>query len=298
MCAKRLYVPRVVSFVGISLACLISWGCGGEWPEIGSGSQDVIAGEQHSGDPAVVALRIGSGLCTGTLISNRVIVTAAHCLNGTPLEGVEVRQGMNGMAGELVGRSIHHVSHGDADLALVLLDRDSGIAPMAVVNRNVDSAVGQGIRLVGYGHDRDGVGAGIKRQGETVLNGTVSLDGYGECLEMGIGTENRSCQGDSGGPSFMTFGGIEYLVGAVSHGTGASCEGEETITRHVRLDAYRSWIETYVDEHDPSGMVPVEDEGLQTSQEPSGCASNQAGGFWVALFLLLVCTRRRTYGAN
>src|SRR5690349_2902071 len=44
----------------------------------------ILGGQVHTGDPAVVLIDLGNGICTGTLIAPKVVLTAAHCLNPTP----------------------------------------------------------------------------------------------------------------------------------------------------------------------------------------------------------------------
>src|SRR5690242_2690234 len=50
-------------------------------PKTKSSYQPIVGGTIDNGDPAVPAIYIGGGLCTGTLISPHVILTAGHCIS-------------------------------------------------------------------------------------------------------------------------------------------------------------------------------------------------------------------------
>ena len=204
-------------------------------------------------DPAVVALSIGNqALCTASLVSPRIILTARHCVSrtvesvGCPPSSVQILSDYDPSSLEvLVGddvASAHAVAHGtsivtpggvtlcDADIALVILDKDVKTAkPMPIRTKGVNK--GDHVRAVGFGmsSNRDFV-AGVKLVREHVPVLSVSA------AEFTVG--EATCQGDSGGPAIDESTG--EIVGVVSRG-GPSCEGKNVHNIYTRVDTF-SWL--------------------------------------------------------
>ncbi|HWU89680.1 MAG TPA: serine protease [Kofleriaceae bacterium] len=192
--------------------------------------------------PSVVALSVGGGLCSGTLIAPDWVLTAAHCVTpaivGLPSQqavtqnirilfktvNLQQSQGTVRMASDTIpkpGFSIDTL--GANDIGLVKLSQPvTDIEPTPV---NLDPArapVGTTVAMVGYGATMRG-GAGmvgvqfaLQDRVSTACSAFGASDANLLCFSQ---TDNKGkCQGDSGGPSFAQIGGRTEIVGVTSFG--------------------------------------------------------------------------------
>ena len=223
-----------------------------------------VALHQRSGNSVYV-----SPFCSGTLIADNVVLTAAHCLdtaNGGPKfktmspgalavyvgddPSVDLLAGVYTVSETLIHSGYDRRALID-DIALVRLDAAvSGVTPVGHLGGgdSLSSAdFGAVINFAGFGQTDTG-GSGVKMQVDGTLGGFgCSVPGcYGaDDPATQISYEQATagpCFGDSGGPAFIDRGGVPYVAGVTSW-------GDQNCTQFgvsTRVDAYTAWIDAFV----------------------------------------------------
>ena len=202
---------------------------------VGEASDAVIGGTADLADSAVVGIyRNEIILCTGTLVTPKVIVTAAHCvipqsLSGHDITEVEVHIGADVFHPDqtyAIAEAAAHPSFktttmslvANHDIGLIRLTEPASIPPIPLVSHEVAKAAlvdGAPLRVVGFGiTSAGGMDYGGKREAQTTLGNLAD-----DFITLGSGV---MCEGDSGGPYLASANGVEYVVGTHSSGNCAT----------------------------------------------------------------------------
>lgn len=194
----------------------------------------IVNGQVYNGHPSVGKLQIGAGgLCTATLVGQKTVLTAAHCIK----PGSTHKFYVGGQA-YTAAQTIRHPQYNgytlSNDIALVLLASAPPITPSAIAISSPN--VGLEVTLIGYGVTSEhGTDSGIKRMAKNTIAQLTST----KMVFLGSGGDTgNTCYGDSGGPAFATLNGSEVVVGVTSGGSPpCGSDGVDT-----RVDAFKTWL--------------------------------------------------------
>jgi V8-like Glu-specific endopeptidase len=248
------------SALALWLLCASALACAPPAEPLVSNRSALLGGTDAPGESQVflLDLRYDSGqsaICSAVLISPRVLLTAAHCVEpalhastSVTVRAMNKPDITNLMTSEtiIVTTYTRHPSWNAADTvsdfdlaALLLLTAPLGVTPAPLASA-LASPVGQQVKAIGYGrlNETDATSSGTRR---SVTMGITSASVA--TLDVGDGTSTGLCLGDSGGPSFL---GTE-VVGIHSRANGATCGSGVD----MRIDSARSFIDAFLNTNDP-----------------------------------------------
>ncbi|KAL1458351.1 hypothetical protein WDU94_008509 [Cyamophila willieti] len=231
--------------------------------------------------PWIVSLkRYGGHFCGGTIIHERWVLTAAHCLCNGPSSLSASQMNVTLREHDLsrpslfvvpVDRIVFHPSHSctsfNHDIALLELTRDvqwSDLIRPACLPSGTLSYIEQKVTVAGWGWTDENPSKGrrsniLQKVDVSVLSNEVCQAWYQEVgkkikvreWQMCAGHERGgkdACWADSGGP-LMILGGSEasQVIGLVS--TGIGCARPKLPGLYTRITRYVDWISDTLDIH-------------------------------------------------
>lgn len=220
--------------------------------------------------------------CGAALVAPQWVLTAGHCMEGTPASAVEVwiggRDLRNAAEGIRVGvtQVIMHPNYGENSQGALVYDFCLLKLSRAVTERTTlplvetASQVAAGItsRVIGWGATREGgSGSNVLLQVDIPIVSLATAGGSGAGLGVSHLAAGRasggidSCQGDSGGPLMVRNAAGQWAHGGtVSYGNGCARPGEYGIYGNTLT--VKSWIQSYTGGTTPT---PVDDHGNTTA---------------------------------
>jgi hypothetical protein len=218
------------------LGLLVVVACAPAAPPTDEQAAPIIGGRRDLDHPQVALLAFANHLCSGTLVSSRVVLTAAHCVSigGSLVAPPRVHFGRsreNSETFEAVEVAAHPEYDEGAlrnDIGVVVLRERATLEPVPLHLATPEE--GGEVTLVGFGlQDAADRGSGGERMFavEAITNVTSQVIVTGEAI----------CSGDSGGPALRGVDGVEQVAGVISYGDLGCSYGASQ-----RVDIHQGWL--------------------------------------------------------
>jgi trypsin len=271
-------VLTVLAAVGACMAQFVAPAGAAMGPRVLGGAQATLARW-----PFIAALlqhgqsAFDGQFCGGSVIAPTVVLTAAHCVNGTSPGSTDVVTGraqLSGGGGQRLGiRAIvvdpgYNANSEHHDAALLLLSSPTRSPAVALAGAADGPLVTPGARLsiAGWGLLDNNGDAPDRLHAASIqaLRIGSCQNAYGSdvapSLMVCAGTPGTgsadACQGDSGGPLVSLAGGQPRLVGLVAFG-GERCGDPTAPGVYTRVSALLPWIARVLGAPAPRGRAPM-----------------------------------------
>ena len=201
--------------------------------------------------PGSLSPRDIEGLCSGTLIAQDTVLTAAHCIKGEKPESMRIvfnhniRAALPGDFRTVTDMKAHPLRVITPlmirnDVALIHFEGGlkAGYQSAPLLPEGTPVSDGDHVTLAGFGLSsaRSSDSAGTLRKVDMTVR---QADHKHRQVTFDQTDGHGACNGDSGGPAFLEKEGTLYAWGVTSYGTGSSCTD---IGVYTNASEYPSWV--------------------------------------------------------
>lgn len=208
---------------------------------------------EHADYPSIVAITHyvqGTSFCTGTLLADDLVLTAAHCVygkssayvvHGVNEPGINAPENTYYESYDLKVHPKYLLEHPQYDIGLILLKnsvKTNNVCSKMLTDKN-QLTVGKIVRIAGFGRYND-------YEGGKLHAGNVPITELNDS-EMTLGLDDpdndptAACFGDSGGPAYVNVENKRYVTGVTSRDASSTGECERGAIYSLPL-AHLDWI--------------------------------------------------------
>ncbi|QDK38144.1 trypsin-like serine protease [Bdellovibrio sp. NC01] len=223
------------------------------------GGKEVQPGDREMTSTVGLYDTEGKFLCTGTLISANLVLTAGHCIGEKPEKMIVIfKENFNDLNKDNTRPVVGAVRHKDydpkrgtntADIAVIRFDNTvpvpAGYKTAKLLPDFNLLQKGTSVVVAGYGLNWSWVikkGSGVLRTTEL----QVKDPNWSETeLSLSQSVKRGICSGDSGGPGYLDIDGQLYVWGVVSRGDSLPIPLTPDcfiFSVYTRIDAYKTFI--------------------------------------------------------